>query len=168
MRQLLTALAVVLLAACGSPASAPDSRTLPLGAVALEVDALPDSVVRLFHANVTDRRRLVIRDAAEWAQFWNEATSNVQPRPAVPAVDFTTGMLVVATMGTRPSGGYAIAVERAYEDAGGRVHAEVLEVSPGAGCVTTAALTAPVAVVRVPRRPGAVEFVERTRVRECD
>ncbi len=44
---------------------------------------------------------------------------------------------------------------------------DVLEVSPGAGCMLAQMITAPVVAVRVSRTERAVEFVRRTDVRDC-
>jgi hypothetical protein len=51
---------------------------------------------------------------------------------------------------------------------GGNLRIEVLETSPGAGCLTTTALTQPVDVVVVPAA-GITRwsFIDRTLARDC-
>lgn len=162
-RSLLAAIAL------GALASACDSVTeprVPAGAVALQMEQLPDDVAQYLYSGVNDRRRLFIKDAAAWTALWAEVTANLQPPPPVPAIDFDTEAVVVASMGTRPSGGYSIAIEGVYE-ADGKLYVEVREVSPGSNCITTAALTAPVHAVRVPTRTGPVVFVEHAETRSC-
>lgn len=147
--------------------SASVNSEIPIGAVALDVRELAAPLAQYHYSGYEERQRLVIRDAASMAQFWATLTAGVSPQPPVPAVDFSTEMVIVAAMGSRPSGGYSIHVDQVYER-DGRVTAVVREVSPSASCVVTAALTTPVAAVRIPRRPGDVTFAERTSTRRCD
>lgn len=136
---------------------------LPPGGVPL------DETEQLLEAQYTgfvQRDRLVIRDAEAWSQFWNQAHSNVMPQPSVPSIDFTRNMVVAATMGSRGSGGYSIRIDPVYA-ADDALYVVVEERSPGAGCVTTAAITAPAAAVRIPRAGGSVSFVERSETFNC-
>lgn len=153
------------LVSCSSP-TAGDGGDIPPAALAVEKQPLPDSVLRQLYSGIPDRRRLVIRDAPAWAALWNEAASMQHPQPPLPHVNFAQQMLIVATMGTRPSGGHSIEIDGVYA-AGGRLHVAVREVAPAASCGTTGALTAPVMVVRVARSDAPVVFVERSEVRDC-
>ena len=111
---------------------------------------------------VGEARRLIIRDANAWADFWSEL--GVGDRPAV---DFTHDVVVAVAAGQRPTGGYEIAVDRVRQ-ANGELTVEVVETSPGPNCMTTASLTQPVDVVVVPaRRARSWSFVERKEVRGC-
>jgi hypothetical protein len=130
------------------------------------MEEMPSSVAEYLYTGLTDKRRLFVDNANEWSALWNEVTSIYQPQPDVPAIDFGTESVIVAAMGTRSSGGYSIAIESVHE-AEGQLYVTVRETSPGQNCFTTAALTAPVHAVRVPRRTGAVNFVERTGVQNC-
>lgn len=69
-------------------------------------------------------------------------------------------------MGERPSGGYGIDITSLAEESG-TLYAVVDEASPGADCLTTAALTQPVLVLRVPATVGDVTFVEQESVLDC-
>jgi hypothetical protein len=111
---------------------------------------------------VGEARRLIIRDANAWADFWSEL--GVGDRPAV---DFTRDMVVAVAAGQRPTGGYEIAVDRVRQ-ANGELTVEVLETTPGPNCMTTASLTQPVDVVVVPALTASSwSFVERKEVRGC-
>jgi len=162
-RTLLTAVALGALVAACDTVTEPG---VPPGAVALQLEQVPDEVAQYLYSGVDDRRRLFIKDAAAWTTLWEEVTSHVQPPPPVPAIDFGAEAVIVASMGTRPSGGYSITIEGVFE-ADGQLYVAVREISPGSNCVTTAALTAPVHAVRVPRRTGTVVFVEHTETRNC-
>lgn len=111
---------------------------------------------------IGEARRLVIRDANAWANFWSEL--GVGDRPAV---DFTRDMVVAVAAGQRPTGGYEIAVDRVRQ-ANGELTVEVVETAPGPNCVTTASLTQPVDVVVIPALTArSWSFVERKEVRGC-
>src|SRR5690349_13025391 len=47
----------------------------------------------------------VIRDADTWATVWSNLTGNTTPVQPLPAVDFTTNVVIFTTMGTQPSSG---------------------------------------------------------------
>lgn len=111
---------------------------------------------------IGEARRLVIRDANAWADFWSEL--GVGDRPAV---DFSRDVVVAVAAGQRPTGGHEIAVERVI-NSGGELTVEVVETTPGPNCMTTASLTQPVDVVVVPGvAPRSWSFVQRKEVRGC-
>lgn len=158
----LTSLAI----ACGPLAEQPAGH--PLRGEPVPVLPLPEDVQGYyrFHSGACAPSLRVIRTSDEWAGAWAELAAKHDPVPPPPAVDFAREMLLVATMGERTTGGFAISVERAVLQ-GGTLHAYVLESSPGATCATTQALTCPADVVRVARRDGPVAFVVRTATYEC-
>jgi protease stability complex PrcB-like protein len=114
------------------------------------------------HTGVGESRRVVIRDANSWAEFWSELGTGDRPE-----VDFTQAVVVAVAAGQRPGGGYEIAVSRVSQ-AGGELNVEVLETSPGPNCLTSSALTQPVDVVVVPVAAlRSWSFTERKEVRSC-
>lgn len=155
-------MAAAVMAACSS-STVPE---LPAGAVALDIEPFPEPVAQYLHSGLRERARLVIRDADTWEQIWLQVTAHYQPQPPVPEVDFGSSMIVLAAMGGRATGGYAISVDDVYE-AEGRLYAMVRETSPGPGCGVTTALTAPMTAVLVPGRDGPVEFVEQVEELVC-
>jgi Tfp pilus assembly protein PilV len=108
----------------------------------------------------------VVRDQAAWQALWTRLHVNASPAPALPAVDFTRDMVVVAAMGMKSHGGYKIAITAAAEDAG-KVIVEVTETSPGARCMNAMMMTSPVVVAKVPRRAGEVSFNVVRKVVDC-
>lgn len=165
---------MIVFAVAGCEASRANMPHLPIPSGAAALRAPPqraasfDSAMARFryYSGLEERQRLVVRDARAWNLLWSRIRESLQPAPAVPSVDFSTEMVIVAAMGTRPSGGFAIEIRGVYE-LDGDVFVEVREVSPGPGCGTTLALTAPVAAVVVPARSGAVRFSESASLREC-
>lgn len=168
MRRSVLLSALALSAACGG-AGLP---SIPENANGIEAPAAAraafDSAMSAVsaHTGVTERRRQVIRDAATWESTWAEIVSPYTPTPPLPAVDFGEYMIVFAAMGTRNSGGYDIEVEAVTDDSAALV-ARVREVSPGPGCMTTQALTAPVAAKLVPTRDRDVTWAEQTSTQNC-
>jgi len=119
-----------------------------------------------FVSGITDRRRLVIDEPEEWSDFWAELSANVAPTPDPPSLDFGSQVVIAATMGQRPTGGYFIRIE-GVSRAGAELRVVVVETSPAADCLTTQAFTAPSTAVTVPRPVGEVDFVEEAETRDC-
>lgn len=111
--------------------------------------------------------RLVVTSQAEWEATWRHVWHGHSPVPATPAVDFEREVVLVAAMGSRSSGGYHIQLQQAAAQSN-RVVVRVIETSPGSRCFTTAALTEPVDVVRLPRTSLPIDFQTVKTVRECD
>ena len=129
---------------------------------------LPEADAMRFDSGIATRQRLVIRDQATWTTEWSQIVSIYvqQSVPPLPAVDFASNAVVVAAMGSRPTGGYAIEIDDVRmmgEDASISVN----EQSPGNGCGVTAAFTFPLAVVLVPAFSGHATFVENTSEHSC-
>lgn len=160
-KQCISSGVLAALAGLGFFACAAQDATLPPDAVRLESQILVQQ--RDAYSSYDEPARLVIRDAGEWTQLWAEVAGQGS---APPSVDFTRDMVLVAAMGQRNTGGYSILVEGVFEAADG-IYVQVLETSPGPRCVTTQALTAPLTVVTIPRREGAVLWLERSRTDPC-
>jgi hypothetical protein len=134
----------------------------------------PVSIVRLrsepysftFVSGFDKPARLVVRDAATWQSVWAQ-TFRGGSVPPIPVIDFSREMLVVVALGSHSSGGYGILLDGASAEATGDLAVEVRSISPGSGCGVTAAFTQPVDIARVPRRDGAVRFVESSEVTNC-
>ena len=111
---------------------------------------------------IGESRRLVIRDANSWAEFWSELGTGDRPD-----VDFTKAVVVAVAAGQRPSGGYDIAVDHVSQT-DGELAVEVIETSPGPNCITSSSPSQPVDVVVVPVvTPRSWSFTERKEVRGC-
>jgi len=81
-------------------------------------------------------------------------------------VDFDSDSIVVATMGTQNSGGYAIGASRIDEYAD-KVIMQFELVSPADNCQTTSAQSNPYEFVIVPTTKP-IEFNEVARLRDCE
>lgn len=156
--------AAVLLAGCGGSAVAPvDFNIGPQVTVThLRSDGLPLT----YYSGLTVAQRTVVRDAATWQATWRAIWDRTLPAPALPTIDFTREMVVVAALGERNTGGYAIGIDSAATADSGVV-VWVHSTSPGASCGLTQALTQPVDVARLPLLPGPVTFRERAQTVDC-
>ncbi len=95
-------------------------------------------------SGIKGTRRLVIRDPVTWSQFWSELGAGVKPN-----VDFGRDLVIAVASGERSSGGHDIEVQRVTRT-GGELRIEVVQTSPGPGCMAASVMTQPVDVVMVP------------------
>lgn len=110
--------------------------------------------------------RLVVRDAATWQATWTQIFRGGSV-PPLPAIDFSSEMVVVTALGSHSSGGFGILIDGASEVAAGGTAIAVRSISPGPTCGVTEAFTQPVDVARMARRDGPVSFIERSEVTNC-
>jgi hypothetical protein len=168
-------LAVTLLGcaaiACAGP---PDAATSPgTPRVAPNGTAVPVTRLRrepysfTYYSGLREPARLVIRDEATWRSTWSAIWQGLSPTPELPAVDFSREMLVVAALGSRPSGGFGILIESATSTSDGLV-VQVRTIAPGGRCMTTQAFSQPVDVARLPLTDGPVSFANEAVTTSCD
>lgn len=139
---------------------------VPIAAQRVAIEPLPEAQTWRFNSGMTMPRRLVVRDEVAWHDVWHEMTRSSPETTPTPAVDFASRVVLVAAMGWRDSGGHAISIDEVHM-MDGDAWVSITERSPGTGCFTTGALTAPVAVVVVPRFDGDTTYIERTDERDC-
>jgi hypothetical protein len=167
-------LLAALVAGCDaqSVATAPDpgaavlAQPLPLVGGSGDGAARDTTQTRSSYSGFAVRRRIIVRDAATWQTGWHQFVGSVTPKPEAPTIDFSTKMVLIATMGSRSSGGYSISIDRVSMN-GDAMLAVVREVSPGRRCIVTAAFSAPATAVVVPVTTGDVSFRETTETRNC-
>jgi hypothetical protein len=130
-------------------------------------------------SGVRDRRRMVIRDRETWADVWKQIYSGSRSftlgpggetipnlPPPVPQIDFSHNMLLVVTMGSEPTSGYAIVVDGVYEHAN-QLEVVVRNVSPGRSCINFQYPTQAVDIVELEKREGSVVFRDVDIVTDC-
>lgn len=109
---------------------------------------------------------LEIRSRSEWEGMWRRATANHGNVPSAPHVDFGREMLLLAGYGMQPTGGFSIHIDRVLETPHG-LEAHVRKVAPGPNCGTTAAMTGPVDIVRIPASDARVHWVVNETMSGC-
>jgi hypothetical protein len=163
----MTRTAILIFALCLPACLEPQEvLDLPAGAVPVPSSQLAEIDPFATFGGIETRERGVIRDQADWTRVWTRLVRPFEPKPVPPAIDFTVDMVVVAAMGTRPTGGYGIRIDGVYS-AGDRLYVVVEETSLDGGCIATQAITAPVTAVRVARSDLRVAFVNRSRRVTC-
>jgi hypothetical protein len=139
------------IAACGASPVAPDLTFRPI-AQGSTVITLPGTRVFV--------------DASACNAFVTQtglrAVSN-NPDEPIPAVDFATETVVVLMLGQRPTSGYAIEVQRVFNN-GSAVVVEAREIRP---CLGATVLTYPLLAIAVPGRRGGDVRVDWTVVPRC-
>ena len=106
--------------------------------------------------------RLVIKSRDEFSDFWKRLTGRVPPgqwAPALPDIDFSKEMIVVAAMGQRPTSGYWNIIDGACE-VDGQVEVFISNVEDPSCMGAFDALTYPADAVRIPRSDLPVVFRE--------
>jgi hypothetical protein len=168
MRAVLT-LPVLLAVAAGCAVRPPvtTSRAIPEGATPVAVRR-DDTAASIFQGNsgMSDSARLVVRNETDWRNTWTQLVGHISPAPALPPVDFTKEMVLVAAMGMRPTAGHTIRIARAGSISG-VTYVEVVSEKPGARCQMAQMMSAPADVVVVPRGTEPVTFVESYAVKVC-
>jgi hypothetical protein len=149
------------LAACGGDPADPAFGRVSQLLQAREVVSISDS-----WSGFQAPTRVVISNAQAWAEAWSTIHAHFAVPPALPAVDFSTSVLILAAMGPRSTMGYSVVIQE-IRVAGGSLDVTVLERSPGASCVTGQAVTSPVHVVEVPRRATTASFTVNTVTYAC-
>lgn len=173
---LLPQITLVLLGGC-SP-SLPAQRATSQSGAAAGVSASravpvrrlrPERATFEYYSGIGDSLRAVIGDERHWRAVWARIHRDERPIPPVPAIDWSREWVIVAALGRRSSGGFAIKIDSAYQ------RDDTLEIVvrtevPGRDCMLTAAFSQPVDLARLPR-PAAtlpVRFRETTHAEPCD
>jgi hypothetical protein len=165
----LCALLITLVGCSGEDPVSPGPGTgsaadVPPGAQVVAFEVVQEVTTPI--SGIRERRREVIANADAWAELWDEMQSRVSPKPPLPDIDFSSRMVVFASMGERTSGGYTISVlDAAQEDEA--LYVEVEEATPGVECITTDVISTPAVAVSVPRTTSMVLFVEREIAYPC-
>ena len=116
------------------------------------------------NAAVSERKNYAVYTEADFARLWTMTYG--ENAPALPSVDFTRMYVIGVFAGEKPSGGHDISVAR-VSDAGDTRTVAVTLTAPGAGCMTTQALTSPFELITVPVSSAALARTEETVTTPC-
>ena len=162
-RQQAAWLSLAMLTAACSSALSPNGGPVPVPVTRFSHDDRPFSSF----SGISAPTRLVVRDTTTWRSTWQLINQPFIPQPPLPTIDFSREMVLLAGLGTEPSGGYELRIERATRDTSG-IDVQLRRTTPAAGCPVTASLTQPIDLVRVPFSEQPVRFSETTQVTACD
>lgn len=102
---------------------------------------------------------MVIVQSEPWINFWQLHTSNAEPPPPVPQVNFTRYSVVAVFAGEKPTSGYSVTI-LSVETSGSQTKDQpsiaitVQHCQPGVGDFVTEALTYPYHIIRIPKIDG--------------
>jgi len=108
-------------------------------------------------SGIREVKQEVVKSADAWEKLWKQHSTGSSDK--IPAVDFSKEMVVVATLGTKRTGGYTIEIE-GVEAKGKTLNISVKKTSPPPDAMTIQALTAPFHFVAVPKSDLKPEFLE--------
>jgi hypothetical protein len=120
-----------------------------------------------YYSGLDEPLRLIITDPDAWREIWKRIHSNHSELPPLPEVDFSRDKILVVALGARPTGGYGIIIDGAYER-DDRIEVIVQSQSPGKSCMTTQAVIQPVDIVLLPKMDRPIVFQEKEEVLECE
>jgi hypothetical protein len=116
-----------------------------------------------------DRDNFAIRDAVTWERLWLDLYSGHSHIPEVPAVNFTSEMLIAVFQGERSSSGYLTNITRiTMTSASYKVYVD--EKHPGEGCGVLTVMTYPYHIVKISDLPLnlPIRFVYNIIVYDCE
>ena len=166
IRARLLMVPIVLGAIACKPEAIPPTHSVSVGEPLEMVRLRAEPYTFTYNSGLTESARIVVRDADHWREVWRAIWRDHSPGPPLPPVDFERELIVVAALGQRPTGGFSILLESAARAGSGAV-VSVRTTAPGPRCGTTAALTEPVDIARLPRVEGEIRFEEKTESHNC-
>ena len=146
--------------------SGPADFEPPPGATRL-ADADLETLFASSISGLTSPQRLLVESESAWGDVWSRLTATTTNPDPAPEVDFSTHSVLVLGMGSRPTGGYSIAIEAPYvtDDA---LYVPVEQRHPAPACFTTQAVTRPAVAVSLPRQSGKeLIFIDVTTTHDC-
>jgi hypothetical protein len=99
-----------------------------------------------------------VRSQKEWDDLLPQLA--VQPSKGdahAPAIDFERFTVLLAALGSRPSGGFSVVIQGAFDN-GRMIEVYVLEARPGPDCTVITMFTHPIAIALIPRSDRPVRF----------
>jgi hypothetical protein len=102
-------------------------------------------------------RNVVVKDANAWASLWAEHAGASKP---LPAVDFSTSMVVGVFLGDRPSGCYGTSITKVTRGADG-IAVQHTDTVPGMGVLCAMYVPSPAALAVIGRSELPVEFTTK-------
>lgn len=114
-------------------------------------------LLRGYHSGIASTGVIVARDKGQWEALWAQHASKEIPRPPAPEVDFERWMVVCVAMGTRPTGGWSVRIERVFEE-NGVLWIDAKEAGPAPDALVPQVLTTPYDMVLAPQTSSRAEL----------
>ena len=162
LTRLLLILSLLAVSACGgSNTDAPPANTVaPSGTTTVPSEVVFETIDHSVSSDVVTKQLHVVRDATAWAALWAQHTSNIFPPPPVPAVDFSTKMVLAVFLGSRENGCYSVAITRVHIETSSTM-VEYHGVIPLPNAICPLVITNPSHIVAIPVTSTPVQFVPK-------
>lgn len=104
--------------------------------------------------------QMVIENSQQWINCWQQHSSNADPPPPIPQVDFNRYSVIAVFVGEKPTSGYSIEI-LSVETSGSQIQEQapisiiVQHCQPKAGDFVTEALTYPYHMIRISKINGS-------------
>lgn len=115
------------------------------------------TIARGYQSGIIGPCAEVARNEHEWKDLWARHTSTVLPRPDLPPVDFDHDMVVFASVGVRPTTGYALEIERVVPENGDLV-VQAVERQPARDAILPQVASQPFHIIAMPQHGGRVRL----------
>lgn len=102
-----------------------------------------------------EAKNAVVKSAEEWRALFSANGPDMKAPPV--DIDWSKRMLIAVSLGSRPSGGYAVEIDRIVRQ-GEHWVVHARESRPAAGSLQTTMITAPFDCVSTARYEGKVDF----------
>ena len=112
-------------------------------------------------SGIREPLQVTVRTQDAWESLWKKHTSIQSPPSPLPAVNFTTEMVVGIFAGEKTTGGYDVELTRA-ELKDSTLYVYYVEKNPASGGMAIQALTQPFNLAKLARHDGAVVFVKQS------
>ena len=89
----------------------------------------------------------MIKSISEWSDLWNKVYSTVEPKPALPEINFNNEMILATFQGSHSTGGYSTAITELLEKENS-LEVQVEEISPAPGSTVTQSFTQPFHIIK--------------------
>lgn len=108
-------------------------------------------------SGIQEAKQIVITNQTQWAEVWQKHNLRNEPKRPAPEIDFKKQTVLFVTLGQKRTGGYSIdIVDVSPKD--GKTEVLLRTGAPKPGSMSLQALTAPFAIVAVPKIEGEVAF----------
>ena len=144
------AIALLLVIGCNG-----DGITVPAGDVPIT------RVLNDKYSGIRTQREELIASQARWQTVWDEIMSTRSPKPALPSVDFSRDVVILAALGQSGDACRGIAVED-VDHVSELLRVSIKETRSPSSCVCPPVAVQPVDVVTVPRRSTTAVFSRRS------
>lgn len=123
-------------------------------------------MLKSFDSGYQQAENLVINDNDQWQIVWEKITSNINPKPPLPEIDFSQRSLIAVFQGEQATGGFEIVIQEIARSESS-IEVAVKAFEPGPRCVVPGTVTKPAHIVEIEKTDKPVLFHVKHKIRNC-